>query len=63
MNRCYPLWPDNGWAVPSTDDRAISYAQQINWILYQLNQLTAAVANLDERVKKLEESLDKSDNT
>lgn len=45
-----------GFVVPEAESRAISYAEQVSYLTYCIEELAKQVDALEERVKALEEA-------
>lgn len=48
-------FPFPGMVVPESESRAISYAEQVSYLCYYIEELAKQVDALEERVKALEE--------
>ena len=49
-------FPFPGMVVPEAESRAISYSQQVAYLVYCVEELAKKVDSLEERVKALEEA-------
>ena len=49
-------FPFPGMVVPEAESRAISYAEQVSYLCYCIEELAKQVDALEERVKALEEA-------